>query len=119
MPEIPYREMVDEVFEALNAHDLNRFAKDHDCSYDWEGHHVPAPVRGREELKQPFAIYLKAFPDLHFEAEQVITSGDYVVIQWNATGTHKGESDQRHRADQQASSLSRLYCDGNQRWSRH
>ncbi len=36
-------------------------------------------------------MYFKAFPDLHFDVEQIITSGDYVVGRWRATGTHKGE----------------------------
>lgn len=36
-------------------------------------------------------MYFNAFPDLHFETEQVLASGDYVVVRWQASGTHKGE----------------------------
>jgi predicted ester cyclase len=36
-------------------------------------------------------MHFKAFPDFHFEADQIIASGDYVVARWHVTGTHKGE----------------------------
>ncbi len=36
-------------------------------------------------------MYLHAFPDLHFEIEQMLACGDYVVTRWHSTGTHKGE----------------------------
>jgi predicted ester cyclase len=36
-------------------------------------------------------MYFKGFPDLHFDVEQIIASGDHVVSRWRATGTHKGE----------------------------
>jgi predicted ester cyclase len=37
-----------------------------------------------------FETYFKAFPDLHFETEQILTSGDYLVERARVTGTHKG-----------------------------
>jgi len=36
-------------------------------------------------------MYMQAFPDLHFEIEQIFSSGDYVTLRWRATGTHRGE----------------------------
>jgi len=35
--------------------------------------------------------YLNAFPDLHFDIEDVISDGETVVTRWTATGTHKGD----------------------------
>ena len=34
--------------------------------------------------------YFKGIPDLHLDIEQIITSGDQVVVRTHATGTHKG-----------------------------
>ena len=34
--------------------------------------------------------YLDAFPDLHFDILETIAQGNYVVINWHATGTHTG-----------------------------
>ena len=36
-------------------------------------------------------MYLAAFPDLRFDAEDVLTSGDKVVARARVTGTHEGE----------------------------
>ena len=36
-------------------------------------------------------MYRAAFPDLRMEVEDVIASGDKVVVRARATGTHKGE----------------------------
>jgi steroid delta-isomerase-like uncharacterized protein len=91
MSETDNRRMIEEAFEALNAHDPDRYVKSLDDSYVMESDAFPTPVHGREGAKQTLVMYFKAFPDLHFEAEQIITSGDHVVARWHATGTHKGE----------------------------
>ena len=49
------------------------------------------PVRGLEAVRQVVAGYFKAFPDMHFEIDQIIASGDYVVGRWRCTATHRGE----------------------------
>jgi steroid delta-isomerase-like uncharacterized protein len=52
---------------------------------------LPTPLRGRDGARQSMQMYIKAFPDLRFDIEQMIASGEYVVTRWHATGTHKGE----------------------------
>jgi predicted ester cyclase len=37
------------------------------------------------------AMYLSAFPDLHFTIEDMVAEGDKVVGRLPARGTHKGE----------------------------
>ncbi len=36
-------------------------------------------------------MYLHAFPDLHFEIEQILATGSFVITRWHAKGTHRGE----------------------------
>jgi len=91
MSEQDNRRLIEEQFAAVNAHDLERYVKGFADSYVGETDARPDPVRGLEGLRQLIAGYLKAFPDLHMEIEQIITSGDQVVVRWRATGTHKGE----------------------------
>src|SRR6266581_3106616 len=43
--------------------------------------------RGREEMQ----MYLAAFPDLRFSIDQLLSSGDYAVTRYTATGTHRGD----------------------------
>jgi steroid delta-isomerase-like uncharacterized protein len=55
-------------------------------------HHDPnaLEVRGPEAEKQLMAMYLSAFPDLHFAIENVVAEGDKVVLLYTIRGTHKG-----------------------------
>ena len=91
MPEQDNRRVTEEALAALNAHDIDRYLKHLDDSYVWESDSFPAPVRGREGARQVLAAYFAAFPDVRWETEQVIASGDYVVVCSRMTGTHKGE----------------------------
>jgi steroid delta-isomerase-like uncharacterized protein len=38
-----------------------------------------------------FQMYKAAFPDLRFDAQDVLVSGDKVVVRAQVTGTHEGE----------------------------
>jgi len=78
-------------FEAWNAHDPNRLLALLADDFMSDSDNLPAPTRGREAHRQVVEMYIRAFPDLHFEIEQMLPSGDYVVTRWLATGTHKGE----------------------------
>ena len=55
--------------------------------------HNPAPGQppGIEGVKQTFAAFSIAFPDLELTVEDQIAEGDKVVSRIKAQGTHKGE----------------------------
>jgi steroid delta-isomerase-like uncharacterized protein len=78
-------------FDAWNAHDSDGFVKLIVDDFVSESDTLPAPLRGRDGARQSMQMYIKAFPDLHFDIEQMIASGEYVVTRWHAIGTHKGE----------------------------
>jgi predicted ester cyclase len=50
----------------------------------------PGIPGGIEGAKQVIAMYLTAFPDLHFTVEDMIAEGDKVVAHITARGTHQG-----------------------------
>ena len=56
-------------------------------------HHDPnsPEVHGPEPEKQLIAMYLDAFPDLHFTIEDLVTEDDKVAARLTACGTHQGE----------------------------
>jgi steroid delta-isomerase-like uncharacterized protein len=57
----------------------------------WESDAFPAPFSGHEGARQFFKLYVTAFPDLHFDIEQILAAGDsHVVVRWRSTGTHHG-----------------------------
>lgn len=80
-----------EFFEAANAHDVDRLAAMVEEAYVQESDSLPAPVRGREAYRQMLKTHYSAFPNLHYEIEQMIASGDYVVTRLRLSGTNQGE----------------------------
>ena len=60
---------------------------------DFVDHNPPSPelAPGIEGVKQVFALYRSAFPDMIFAVEDQIAEGDKVVTSLTFRGTHKGE----------------------------
>lgn len=54
--------------------------------------HNPAPGQGPglAGIKQAFAEFHAAFPDLHFELEDVVAEGDKAACRVTIRGTHRG-----------------------------
>ena len=65
-----------------------------------EHEEFPDSPPGREGLKQVFAMFLEAFPDLHFHIKDLVAEGDKVVARIAMHGTHKGTV-HGHRSDRE------------------
>jgi steroid delta-isomerase-like uncharacterized protein len=48
-------------------------------------------LRGPDGLKRVVTMYRTAFPDVRMTVDDVIASGDKVVLRWHSEGTHRGE----------------------------
>lgn len=55
--------------------------------------HIPFPGQGpgREGLRYAVSLFVKAFPDLHWQIEEQVAEGEKVVTRFTMTGTHGGE----------------------------
>ena len=84
-------QIVRTAFDAWNKHDPDRYVKILDEKYMAESDTLPAPVTGREAGRQFMQMYVSAFPDLHFDIDQIFGEGDHVTTRWTATGTQRGE----------------------------
>lgn len=84
-------DVVRQAINAWNAHDPDGVAKHFSKDVVSESDTLPSALHGPEGVKQSVKMYLAAFPDLHFEIEQMLASGNYVTTRWRATGTHRGE----------------------------
>ena len=84
-------DIVRESIKAWNAHDPDGVARLVSDDFVSESDTLPAALRGPEAVRQAVQMYVHAFPDLHFEVEQILASGDHVTVRWVATGTHGGE----------------------------
>jgi predicted ester cyclase len=90
MPENENLRITRETFDAWNAHDPDRYVKQLDEGWIAESDTMPAPVSGHTGAKEFMKTYISAFPDLRFDIDQMLASGEFVVTRWTATGTHRG-----------------------------
>jgi steroid delta-isomerase-like uncharacterized protein len=81
--------VAEKLFEAINAHDLDRGSDYETDDYKFEGPGSNGALN-RDQGRAYIQGFINAFPDLHFELKQKIAQGDYVVINWVASGTHTG-----------------------------
>lgn len=73
-------DIVRESIEAWNAHDPDGVARLVSDDFVSESDTLPAALRGPEAVRQAAQMYVHAFPDLHFEVEQILASGDHVTL---------------------------------------
>jgi steroid delta-isomerase-like uncharacterized protein len=77
-------------YDLINAGDVDGFVEL--LADDFVEHEeIPGLEPTREGVKAFFRMYVAAFPDLRFEAEDMLVSGDKVVTRARVTGTHQGE----------------------------
>jgi steroid delta-isomerase-like uncharacterized protein len=85
-PEASLRRM----YGFVNAGDPDGFAEM--VAEDFIEHEeTPGLSPDKAGVSEFFRMYLAAFPDLKFTAEDVLVSGNKVVARTRATGTHQGE----------------------------
>jgi predicted ester cyclase len=81
-------------YDATNSGDVELISKTIDELVEPDAVlHTPLPVEatGAQLLKEVFARLLRAYPDLHITAEDLIEEGDRLVSRNTVTGTHQGE----------------------------
>ncbi len=83
-------ELARKQIDALNTRDLDQYVSRVDESYVGQSETAPGPVRGPEGARGNIGMLLNAFPDLRVEIQDILASGDRVVVRMRATGTHKG-----------------------------
>ena len=77
-------------YDSINAGDVDRFGEL--LADDFVEHEeTPGLAPTKEGVKEFFRMYIAAFPNLRFDAEDVLASGDKVVARVRVTGTHEGE----------------------------
>ena len=83
-------EVVQRVFDAINAHDVEALRDV--WAPDVTERFPDKTCRGPEELSAHFKGLFAAMPDLHMEIVQSVEDGETVFARWVLTGTHTGEA---------------------------
>jgi steroid delta-isomerase-like uncharacterized protein len=80
--------IVREATEALNRHDLNAYDRLMSDSLQTEAAGAPGKMN-KQQNHMYVQQFVQAFPDLHFDIEDLFGQGDHVALTWMVKGTHK------------------------------
>jgi predicted ester cyclase len=84
------RRLLEQSFNTGNFELIDQFVATGALNHDPT---LPAPMRdlrGPDGLKRIVTMYRAAFPDVQMTVDDVIASGDKVVLRWHSEGTHRG-----------------------------
>lgn len=83
---------VDRFNEAFNRHDVDGVmsAMTDDCVFENTSPPNGERFEGQDRVRAAWEAFFAASPTAHFDAEDVITSGDRCVVQWRYTWTNDG-----------------------------
>ena len=92
MAEFNNIQIAEKLFDAINAHDLDLGDSYLAVDYKFEGPgtKLNGGALNRDQARVYNQGFMNAFPDLHFDINRKIAQGEYVVINWVASGTHTG-----------------------------
>jgi len=85
------RRLIEETFNSGKFDLVDQFVAQEALNHDPA---LPADLRdarGPDALKRVVTMYREAFPDLRMTVDDVIASGDKVVVRWHSEGTHRGK----------------------------
>lgn len=82
-------QLAEKLFAAVNAHDLARVSDLYATDFQSESPGAGSGLTQAQSMANTQG-FLDAFPDLHFELRHKIAQGEFVVVNWVATGTHTG-----------------------------
>ena len=77
------------VLDIANTHDLDRFFREVADDVTFVN-----PVTGTSDkagMRGFHDAFFSAFPDIHYQVNRVITSGDSAMVECNVTGTNTGD----------------------------
>ena len=77
-------------YDAVNAHDLDRFQGFYTGSTVWSDPGLPAPITGASAVRERLEVLTTAFPDLHWKLDRIFGQGESVCAEFTFTGTHRG-----------------------------
>jgi len=85
-----HSDLMRRVYDLINAGDIDGFG---DLLADdfVEHEETPGLAPTKDGVKQFFTMYVAAFPDLRFTADDILPSGDKVVGRVTVTGTNTGD----------------------------
>jgi steroid delta-isomerase-like uncharacterized protein len=83
-------QLVQDLIDGWNAHDVDKVTSLYADDFEEEDIAAAGLHSGLAAVRVTMKLYLRAFPDLHIAAEQVVTQGNQIALSWILSGTHHG-----------------------------
>ena len=83
-------ELIQARYEAVNAHDLDRFQSFYADHVVWRDPGTPRPVKGPSAVRKRLETWISAVPNLKWTLEDLFGEGDRLCAQFMFSGTHRG-----------------------------
>ena len=83
-------QLIQELLDGWNRHDANKVAALYTADYEEEDIAAADKHRSPIAAKATMILYLRAFPDLRLDADDIVIDGNCVAMSWILTGTHRG-----------------------------
>jgi steroid delta-isomerase-like uncharacterized protein len=78
-------------YQAVNAHDFERFQSFYGDSIVWHDPGLRRPIKGPRAVGQRLRTLTTAVPDLKWKLDKLFGQGQHVCAQFTFTGTQKGD----------------------------
>ena len=83
--------LIEARYEAVNAHDWDRFESFYGDSIVWDDPGLAEPIEGPKAVRARLETLNRAYPDLRWNLDRIFSRGDLVCAEFTFTGTQKGE----------------------------
>jgi steroid delta-isomerase-like uncharacterized protein len=84
-------ELVEQLVDAWNAHDPDAVAHCYAADAVSRDVTLSEPLQGRSAIRNAADMYMRAFPDIHFEIRGLVIGRETICEEWRVTGTHEGD----------------------------
>ena len=77
-------------YEAVNAHDFDRFQGFYADDVVWRDPATPRPAKGPRAVRRRLETWVEAVPNLRWHLDELFGEGDRLCAQFTFSGTHRG-----------------------------
>jgi len=82
--------LIQDLLDGWNQHDAGKVAALYAPDYEEEDIAAADKHRSPIAARATMVLYLRAFPDLRLEAENIVIEGNCAAMSWILIGTHRG-----------------------------
>ena len=83
--------VIERMVEIMNTHDLDGCVNCYSDDAELQDPRFPDPVHGKDYVREGFAYWYNAFPDVRITINRLIVEAPEVAVEWTFEGTHLGE----------------------------